>query len=127
MTDLSYFTMGRFHSRRALLRAAWYGVVKGYDGELCLRCGRPVMPHTGSWWTTDEDLWHRIGGDEFGVLCPPCFTNVAQVHEVYVHWRAVTERDPVVTNRSEIEASHPVGEAHNAPKVPGNSTRRGCR
>lgn len=88
MIDLSYFLerRGRFRSRAACLRAIWHGVVRRYDCEICLRCGRPVMEHTGSWWHAPDDLWALAGGDPFGVLCPPCFTELLDQHGVNVHW-----------------------------------------
>ncbi len=81
-----------FISRRARLRGFWHYIVRGYRYEICIRCGRPVGPHTGSWWYVSEDLWNDIIGEPTGVLCPPCFTTAGDAVGVPICWRATHDK-----------------------------------
>jgi hypothetical protein len=80
-----------FASRQARLRGFWHSMVRRYRYELCMHCGRPVGPHTGSWWLAPDELWLRVIGDPTGVVCPPCFTHAADEIGVRVRWDAVQE------------------------------------
>jgi hypothetical protein len=80
-----------FESRRARLRGCWHIVVRGYAYEICMACGRPVGPRTGSWWAAPDVLWKRVIGDRHGVVCPPCFTRKAADKGIVVSWRAVED------------------------------------
>lgn len=75
-----------FHSRRALLRALWHAVVRGHDGEICRRCGRPVAV---VWLTTDQ-RWEEITGRqsqaEGGLRCVNCFDVEARERGVLLRW-----------------------------------------
>ena len=89
LTSLRWWLTERRSTRRAAWRGFWHIILR-YDGEICLRCGRRVMPHTGSWWHAPEDLWVTCGGPEHGVLCPPCFTDLAARRGLIVYWEART-------------------------------------
>lgn len=80
-----------FESRRARLRGIWHSGVCRYRYEICMACGRPVGPHTGSWWTASDALWKGVIGDPAGVVCPPCFTRKAAAQGIIVSWRALKE------------------------------------
>lgn len=80
-----------FASRRARLRGFWHYIVRGHRYEICTRCGRPVGPHTGSWWSAADDLWATVIGDPHGVVCPPCFTAAADAKAVPLRWEAVRD------------------------------------
>lgn len=80
-----------FESRRARLRGFWNLMARGYRYEICMACGRPVGPHTGSWWAAPDDLWLRVVGDPHGVVCPPCFTRKAEALGIPVFWRATED------------------------------------
>jgi len=82
-----------FASRRARLRGAWHIIMRGYRCEICIRCGRPVGPHTGSWWSASDDLWAVVIGDPHRVVCPPCFTDAADARGVRVCWKAAVDAD----------------------------------
>lgn len=68
---------------KAKLRGLWYW---RYAYEMCDTCARPVLPHTGSWWHAENDLWGLIVGDPVRVLCPPCFTEMSLVKGFMVYW-----------------------------------------
>lgn len=78
-----------FASRRARLRAFWHYILRRYRYEICMECGRPVGPHTGSWWQAPDDLWEQVTGGPSGVMCPPCFTAAADAIGEPIYWRAV--------------------------------------
>jgi hypothetical protein len=94
--------VGRLPTPMAKLRFVWWAVICFYRYEMCHDCGGRVMPHTRSWWETDNDLWievvapkhieigktHRVGG---GVLCPPCFTDRARAKGISISWHARVE------------------------------------
>lgn len=65
----------------------WRHVVR-YEYEMCQLCGKRVGPHTGSWWVTDDILWWQVVGDMNVVLCPPCFTEMADEKGMLVFWEA---------------------------------------
>lgn len=91
--------VGQLPTLRARVRFLWWELIAGYGYEMCQDCGGRVMPHTDSWWHTDDELWievvepehieegreRRIGG---GVLCPPCFTKRARAKGIHVFWHA---------------------------------------
>lgn len=80
-----------FASTSARRRALWHYVIRRYAYEICLDCGRPVGPHTGSWWSAPDLLWNTVVGAEEGVLCPPCFTGRAQARGFVIKWEAVID------------------------------------
>lgn len=74
------------HARR------WYWIfLRRYECEICHACGRPVGHCTGSWWSADNALWQAMTGREQGVLCPPCFVEVAREKGVHVYWVAAVD------------------------------------
>ncbi len=77
-----------FSSRRARLRAFWHYIIRNYHYEICIRCGRPVGPHTGSWWYSTTVLWDKVIGDSTTIVCPPCFTEAANAKDLAICWRA---------------------------------------
>jgi hypothetical protein len=86
---LRWLLTAPFETKRARLRAVWHFWVRRYPYEICMTCGRPVGPHTGSWWKADTELWFAVNGGYDGVLCPPCFTAGADAIGEPVHWEAV--------------------------------------
>lgn len=90
----------RWGSRRARWRAFWHAIVRRYPLEICHRCGRRNWPHIGSWWDAPDPLWMAAGGNEWGVLCPPCFTKLAASKGMTVYWLAL-ERGTDEQRRSE--------------------------
>lgn len=81
-----------FASRRARVRGFWHFIVRGYRYEICMRCGAPVGPHTGSWWRAPDELWERVIGDPGEVVCPPCFTRQADELGIPVRWEVSVDR-----------------------------------
>ena len=63
--------------RWAKVRWVYWRHLRRYDGEVCHRCGRPVARSTNSWWHADDPLWIDVSGS-FGILCPPCFHDLAR-------------------------------------------------
>lgn len=63
-----------------------------YEMEMCHDCGRRVGPDPFSFWHADDELWMRVQGNVFGVLCPACFTRLADLHGVKVSWAPVVDR-----------------------------------
>jgi hypothetical protein len=82
-----------FASRRARLRGFWHYIMRGYQYEICKQCGRPVGPHTGSWWYAPTNLWAELIGEPIGTLCPPCFTAAGDAVGISIYWRAVRDQD----------------------------------
>jgi len=66
-----------------------------YDGEICQECGFPVAHFVGSYWSAPNELWNLVMGTpdnprgEGDVVCPPCFTRLAEKAGYHVSWRAV--------------------------------------
>lgn len=67
--------------------------LRRHDGEVCHRCGRVVVDFTGSFWHASDELWdmvvarpERFGGPDFGILCPPCFTQLADNNGILIRW-----------------------------------------
>lgn len=58
--------------------------------EYCCKCG---VRQWIVWWCDDQDLWMRVG-NEYGVLCPKCFSDEAEARGVFLRWypRDETER-----------------------------------
>jgi hypothetical protein len=93
-------------SKRAALRGLWWGLVRRYPCELCT-CGRPVSRHTHYWHAEDwlwEDVmgwpcwWEQLGEHAYlgppGTRCPRCFTELAELKGIHVHWEPrVDSRD----------------------------------
>lgn len=54
----------------------------------CERCGRPNAPT----WHAPSPLWNAVlrdpatGADAFGVLCPPCFAELAEAKGFRYYW-----------------------------------------
>lgn len=82
---------GQLPTLGARLRWLWWRHVRQYGCEVCHRCGRPVMPHTHSWWHAPDDLWIAMGGPEFGITCPPCFHDLARAKGLTVYFVATVE------------------------------------
>lgn len=80
-----------FTSRRARVRAFWHYIVRRYRYEVCKNCGRPVGPHTHSWWLAPDELWLAVMDVPSGVVCPPCFTDAALARGIHVRWEVVQE------------------------------------
>lgn len=78
---------GRPHTLGAALRWIWTRHIIRYDCEVCHRCGRKVERSTHSWWSAPDDLWikHNHG---YGVLCPPCFHDLAREDGALVYFEA---------------------------------------
>jgi hypothetical protein len=73
------------------LRGFWHYIVRRYRYEICKRCGRPVGPCTGSWWSANDLLWAAVIGDPHGTVCPPCFTAAADSKGIPVRWEAARD------------------------------------
>lgn len=82
---------GQLPTLGAKLRWVYWRHVRCYDYEVCHRCGRPVMPHTNSWWHAPDDLWIAMGGAAFGVTCPPCFHDMARAKGTRVYFMATVD------------------------------------
>lgn len=68
----------------------WYWIfLRRWETEICGACGRPVRRCTDSWWEADDDLWLKVVGTPWGVLCPPCFTKACRAQGVWISWKAV--------------------------------------
>lgn len=79
-----------WRTRRAAVRGFWWALVRGYDGEICEACGRPVGSSTGfSWWTASDRLWQQVQGCYSGLLCIPCFTLDARRLGIDLHWSPI--------------------------------------
>lgn len=91
MSRLRWVLTAPFESRRARLRGAWHYLVRRYRYEICMACGRPVGPHTGSWWHAPDELWIEVNGGPVGVRCPPCFTAACQARGYWIHWEATLD------------------------------------
>lgn len=87
--------LGREHTPRAgvrvNLRRLYWIFVRGYEYEICNRCGAPVGLCTGSWWGAHDALWERVNGRSEGVLCPPCFTAACDALGIHIRWEAVVD------------------------------------
>lgn len=90
-TRFGWLVSAPFATPRARLRAIWHFGIKRYDYEICMECGRPVGPHTDSWWSADDVLWQEMTGSEHGVLCPPCFTGICRERGVHIYWKAAID------------------------------------
>lgn len=84
----------KFASRAAKARAFYWYLIRRYECEICMDCGRRVGVHTGSWWHADEALWEVIVGDPSAVMCPPCFTLRGDDLGIAVKWVAVEDARP---------------------------------
>jgi hypothetical protein len=89
-----------FASLRARVRGVWHYIVRRHRYEICMACGRPVGPHTGSWWRASDELWQRVIGDPTAVVCPPCFTSSADAAGIAVRWEAIADERPSSTEAS---------------------------
>lgn len=58
----------------------------GHEGEICNLCGRRYPTFT--WWA-DSELWDRVVGDRYGLLCPRCFARLADEKGMWVCWTAL--------------------------------------
>ena len=90
----------RFHLPRLVempgvlpgLRYLYWAVVRGYESELCFRCGRPYFESLGeTYWYADDALWQEVEGGPGGLRCPACFTRDARKQGILVYWRPVVE------------------------------------
>jgi hypothetical protein len=77
---------------RAVLRAFWHVVLRGYVYEVCL-CGRPVSAAIRTYWLAPDDLWERVNGRSEGVLCPRCFADRAAAQDITVAWLGARMED----------------------------------
>lgn len=80
-------------SVRAELRRWYWRFVRGYEYEICDRCGGAVGRCTGSWWGADDVLWEDVNGGFTGVMCPPCFTEACDSRGIWIAWRAVVDAE----------------------------------
>lgn len=73
--------------------------------ETCDRCGQSVAVGIGSYWVTDDDLWHRVVGNISPppILCPHCFTTLAGLAGASIGW--VAKVDP--TKDAQMAESSP--------------------
>jgi hypothetical protein len=62
-----------------------------HSGENCDNCGMPLVFFTRSFWSTDNELWVKVTGLESGILCPPCFTDLARSKGIHIRWKAVIQ------------------------------------
>lgn len=81
---------GRPETLRAALRFVWTRHVLRHDGEVCHRCGRRVDRCTRSWWSAPDGLWIAHSHD-FGILCPPCFHDLAREDGATIYFEAVSD------------------------------------
>lgn len=72
-------------------RRLYWIFLRGYEYEICDRCGCPVSRCVNSWWETDDALWFKINGRHEGVMCPPCFTTACAEQGISVRWRALID------------------------------------
>ena len=51
--------------------------------EFCQRCGiqQPI-----AWHCKSDELWKKINGTKNGVLCPKCFSELAQEKGIFIMW-----------------------------------------
>lgn len=54
------------------LRALYWVVLRRWETEICLHCGRPVRQ---VWWCREPGWWEGVSGreDGGGVMCVRCF------------------------------------------------------
>lgn len=83
MTGLRFVFARRWHPDATLwsrLRAAWL-IVRGWETEICLRCGGKV----GMVWHAPDPLWVELAGwgSGGGVLCLRCFDALAGPRHLY--------------------------------------------
>lgn len=97
MPTISRYAAGRvrYLLRRyrgiALLRAAYWMFVRGYECEVCHNCGRPIRV---VWWCYDDVLWTAVTGNEkppgsecaAGTWCIDCFDEAAQKRVGWIEW-----------------------------------------
>lgn len=62
-----------------------------YNGEHCNECGMPIRFFTRSYWNTNDNLWDRVVGTDKIILCPPCFTELANSKGIHISWVAVEQ------------------------------------
>lgn len=67
----------------ARIRAFGHHVVRGYTGETCQECGRPV----GVAWLAEDGLWREVIGTEGGIRCIRCFDRELEHRGIFVRWR----------------------------------------
>lgn len=72
-----------------LFRRWWWRSLLKWEGELCQRCGRNY--YRTIWWCDDERLWKRITWNRYKLLCPGCFSELAENENIWIRWKPVTE------------------------------------
>lgn len=55
-----------------------------WDGEECQRCG---LAYTVVYRLPDE-LWEKVTGGQYTLLCPTCCDHLAREKGIYLHWEA---------------------------------------
>lgn len=85
------YTFRRFRGR-VFLRAFWWRHVRGWDAEICQKCGRPVGL---VWWCHDNFLWEKVTGNPrpvgsrepaAGIFCIACFDRAARKVCGWIEW-----------------------------------------
>lgn len=67
-------------------RMFYWRVVRGEDGEICKRCGRPVARTCPTYWYAPDWLWNEVEGGEDGIRCIPCFTADCEARGHRIAW-----------------------------------------
>ena len=87
---------------------------RGWSGETCGQCGRPVAESCPSYWLAADELWNEVEGGPAGIRCIPCFTaDCEKKAGIHVAWRAVRvdEMDALVAaERGAASSSSDGGE-----------------
>jgi hypothetical protein len=82
---------GRFQGW-AKARAFYWSVIRRWETEICMKCGRPVRV---VWWCHDSALWTRITGNPkppgsesaAGIWCIYCFDKACRAEKTgWIEW-----------------------------------------
>lgn len=80
---------------RARARRWFWRHVRGYEYEVCERCGHRVSPSANgeplTYWTAIPAVWALVMGDSQEVVCPDCFTRQAAALGVPIYWQPLRE------------------------------------
>lgn len=85
----------RCDNRAATMRCLYWWIVRRWETELCQHCGRPVriVYHAPDaiWEAVTGRARHPDGHAAPGILCPPCFDDLAEAKGLpYLRWTCAT-------------------------------------
>lgn len=96
----AYLYCRRFDTRAAMLRGLYWRIIRQYETELCGHCGRPVrlVYHAPDWRRRSPAAPGTRGGQAApGILCPPCFDDLAEAKGLpYLRWTCSTTDEVMV-------------------------------